>query len=492
MIESARLRVTLPYTLLFAAIVLVSATGIYWLIRNNAYWRLDETLQSTSDVATLSLFHEIQEHRGEGKQSGESALREVLRTMYQNSFPQEQILIRDGGRLIAYKKNLGRPQSDLRKVTLKPGRRHADILDLRIAAKQVYVPEANTAYTIVVSTWRGDVSNDLASVLRALAITISSALLLALLGGYILAKRTLAPLRAMAVTVDAITSNNLDLRVAIVNPNDELGQLARCFNHLLNRLQLAFTQQRQFMADASHELRTPITSALTAAQVTSSGSTRTEEEFREALAIIEEQMLRLRRIVNNMFLLAQADAHALEHHRKTVYLDEIASEACRAVRFVAESKGLRLNLANLRELRCTGDSGLLRQALLILLDNACKYTPAGGSIFVELSATPETCILRISDSGGGIPEWAQERIFERFYRVDKSRSRSGMDHGGAGLGLPIARWIAELHGGTVYLESSTSNGSVFVVKLPRAPESSAGLDADSEALGSSHVLLPGS
>lgn len=248
------------------------------------------------------------------------------------------------------------------------------------------MPEVKTAYTILVSTWRGDVSNDLASVLRALAITISSALLLALVGGYILAKRTLAPLRTMAATVDAITSNNLDLCLPIVNSHDELGQLASRFNHLLERLQNAFMQQRQFMADASHELRTPIASALTAAQVTLSGANRTEGEFREALAIIEEQMLRLRRIVNDMFLLAQADAHALEHRRETVYLDEIAAEACRAVRFVAETKGLRLSLAAPGELRCVGDSGLLRQALLVLLDNACKYTSAGGCVHVRVNS----------------------------------------------------------------------------------------------------------
>lgn len=132
MIESARLRVTLLYMLLFAAIVLASAAGIYGLIRNNAYWRLDETLQSTSDVATLALFHEIEEHRSEGKQAGEAALRDVLRTMYQTSFPQEQIVIRDGARLVVYKRNLGRPQADLRTITLKPGRRHADFLDLRM------------------------------------------------------------------------------------------------------------------------------------------------------------------------------------------------------------------------------------------------------------------------------------------------------------------------------------------------------------------------
>ena len=469
MIESARGRVAVLYTLLFAAIVLAVASGVYWLIRNNAYMRLDQTLETTLDIASLAVRHEIAEHQSQGKQTGEAALREVLETMYQTSFPQEQIVVRDGTRLVAYKRNLGRQQTDLRTVSLKAGKGRANVRDLRIAAKQVYVPQSKTAYTVLVSTWRGDVNNDLASVVRALSITIPSALVLALLGGYLLAKRTLAPLRNMASTVDAITSKNLERRVEVVNRKDEVGQLAIRFNNLLGRLQDAFVQQRQFMADASHELRTPIAAALTASQVTLGGASRTEKEYREALTIVEEQMLRLRRIVGDMFLLAQADAHALQYRWEIVYLDEIVAEACRAIRFLAESKNLRLSVSKLSEMPCAGDSGLLRQALLILLDNACKYTSAGGSIRIDVEITSETYLVRVADTGIGIPESAQPHIFQRFYRVDKSRSRAIADGGGAGLGLPIARWIAEVHGGEITLESSDSSGSVFALHLPRPP-----------------------
>lgn len=469
MIESARGRVAVLYTLLFAAIVLAVASGVYWLIRNNAYMRLDQTLETTLDIASLAVRHEIAEHQSQGKQTGEAALREVLETMYQTSFPQEQIVVRDGTRLVAYKRNLGRQQTDLRTVSLKAGKGRANVRDLRIAAKQVYVPQSKTAYTVLVSTWRGDVNNDLASVVRALSITIPSALVLALLGGYLLAKRTLAPLRNMASTVDAITSKNLERRVEVVNRKDEVGQLAIRFNNLLERLQDAFVQQRQFMADASHELRTPIAAALTASQVTLGGASRTEKEYREALTIVEEQMLRLRRIVGDMFLLAQADAHALQYRWEIVYLDEIVAEACRAIRFLAESKNLRLSVSKLSEMPCAGDSGLLRQALLILLDNACKYTSAGGSIRIDVEITSETYLVRVADTGIGIPESAQPHIFQRFYRVDKSRSRAIADGGGAGLGLPIARWIAEVHGGEITLESSDSSGSVFALHLPRPP-----------------------
>ncbi len=472
MIESTRGKVALLYSLLFAVIVLALATGAYWLIRSNAYLRLDETVHSGSKIASLALIREMDEHRTQGKKAAEAAFRGALETRYQTSLPEEQIVVRDGARLVAYKKNIGRTQSDLRSVTVRPGQSHANVSDLRIVTKPVYVPAVNTTYTVSVSTWRGDVSNDLASVLRALAVTIPSALLLSLVGGYLLARRTLTPLRTMAETVDAITSNNLDRRIAVVNSEDELGQLATRFNNLLERLQNAFGQQRQFMADASHELRTPIASALITAQVTLGTADRTESEYREALTIVEEQMLRLRRIVGDMFLLAQADAHALTYRSEAIYLDEIVAEATRAIRFLAESRGLHLHTAALPEMPYTGDSGLLRQALLVLLDNACKFTPADGCIKIETQQTSKNYVVRVTDTGAGIPASSQERIFERFYRVDKSRSRTGVDGGGVGLGLPIARWIAQVHGGAITLESSGPFGSTFALYLPRTSVSS--------------------
>jgi signal transduction histidine kinase len=273
----------------------------------------------------------------------------------------------------------------------------------------------------------------------------------------------------MASTIDAITSKNLDVRVRIVNPQDEVGQVALRFNRLLDRLQEVFSQQRRFMADASHELKTPIAAALTASQVTLQRANRTEEEHRQALRIVQEQMLRLRRIVNDMFLLAQADSQALQRKMELVYLDEIVAEACRAMRVLCENNGLSLRLADLPEAPCLGDPGLLRQAVIILLDNACKYTPAGGSVEVSLTESEQIYLVSVADTGPGIPPDAQTRIFERFYRVDRSRSRSAADANGsgAGLGLSIASWIARIHSGVVRLQSSSPAGSVFVLDIPK-------------------------
>jgi heavy metal sensor kinase len=322
----------------------------------------------------------------------------------------------------------------------------------------------------MVSTWRGDTQNDLSALLHALEIIIPLSLLLSAAGGYLLARRTLAPLTSMAQTVDSISSARLDRRIEILIPRDELGQLALRFNRLLDRLQEAFEQQRRFMADASHELRTPLSAALTATQVMLREKNRSAEEYREALQIVGEQLRRLRRIVEDMFLLARADTASLEIRREEFYLDELVVESCRAMRLLAERNGVKLKLLQpLPEIRMWGDAGLIRQAIIILLDNACKYTSAGGSVCISLDVQADSCTLRVSDTGPGIPEFAQPYLFERFYQVDSSRSRlqarAGEASSGAGLGLAIARWIAEQHGSRVFLESSSPAGSVFAFQL---------------------------
>jgi signal transduction histidine kinase len=466
--RSARTSAALRYTVFFIAVILGVEGVLYLLIRADAYSRLDQSLKTALSVSDLIIQHEIVEHGG--KEPGETSIRLVLNTEYETSFPQNQIVIREGNRLIAYKPNVGGKQVDLRRVQLPVDNVPKNYKELRIVARQVRVPSVHANYTVLVSTWRGDVNDDLRSVLIALAFTLPFSFLIVAGGGYFLARRTLAPLAELSSTIDAITSKNLDLRVRVVNPQDEVGQVATRFNRLLDRLQDVFSQQRRFMADASHELKTPIAAALTAAQVTLQSTGRSEEEHRQALQIVQEQMLRLRRIVQDMFLLAQSDTRVPERKLELVYLDEIVSEACRAMGVLCENKGVTLHTGDLPEALCMGDPGLLRQAAIILLDNACKYTPRGGSVLVTLAERENTYVLSVADTGPGIPADERPMIFERFYRVDKSRSRCAADANGsgAGLGLSIATWIAKIHRGAVRLHSSTPAGSVFTFEIPKA------------------------
>jgi signal transduction histidine kinase len=227
------------------------------------------------------------------------------------------------------------------------------------------------------------------------------------------------------------------------------------------------------MADASHELRTPLSVALTATQVTLQNPHRDAGELREALSVVEEQLRRLKRIVEDMFILAQADAGAYQASIEPVYLTDIADEALRAARVLAREKNIVVRDSRSdSDLEFAGDEGLLRQLMLILLDNAIKYTPPGGAVNLALEAAENGYILEISDTGPGIAEEDQPMIFERFYRSDKARSRRNAGSGsGAGLGLAIARWITGIHQGAIEATSSPS-GATFRVWLPHRTHSS--------------------
>jgi len=265
-----------------------------------------------------------------------------------------------------------------------------------------------------------------------------------------------------------MSAENLAQRLPIGNSHDELGRLAATFNELFGRLDESLSQQRRFMADASHELRTPLSVMRTATGVTLEQEQRSVSEYRHALKVIDQQVQRLTRIVTDMFTLARADAGRRAINRNDFYLDELIWECVRAAEYLGSRKGVTIRLGKLPEMPYRGDEGLLRQMILNLLDNAIKHSPSDGEVHVRLERQRSEHRILVSDTGLGIPLEAQTHIFERFYRVDRSRSRTeASDLGvGAGLGLSIARWIAESHQGRLELQSSNQTGSVFVASLP--------------------------
>jgi signal transduction histidine kinase len=265
-----------------------------------------------------------------------------------------------------------------------------------------------------------------------------------------------------------INASNLNERLPVPNSRNELGRLAQIFNELLARLDLSFEQQRRFMADASHELRTPVAIVCGESEVALSQQARRPEEYRESLAIVHDEGRRLTRIVEDLFMLARADAGQFEPYLTNFYLDETLADCVRAVRSLAAHHGLSLQYEHAGdELLFRGDEGLIRRMILNLLDNAIKYTPAGGLVCVEFKCDDSSYGITITDTGAGIPEDAQSHIFERFYRADKARSRNGEEGGsGAGLGLSIASWVAEIHNGRITLAASTKQGSTFLISLP--------------------------
>jgi two-component system, OmpR family, sensor kinase len=292
-------------------------------------------------------------------------------------------------------------------------------------------------------------------------------------GGYFLARKSLAPVVAMSSQAGRIGAANLHQRLAVQNERDELGHLARSFNDLLDRLGQSFERQRRFMADASHELRTPVAILRGESEVALSLQARSPEEYRESLSVLHQEAERLTHIVEDLFTLTRADAGQYPLQPRDFYLDELIAECVHSARTLALAKKISLALDGAAEAPIHADESLLRRMILNLLDNAIKYTPEGGKVAVECSREGEEYALRIMDTGTGIPAELRPRIFERFFRADKARSRSESDGGGAGLGLAISRWIAEAHQGRLELTRSDTTGSVFTAYLPVNPRSTA-------------------
>jgi signal transduction histidine kinase len=244
--------------------------------------------------------------------------------------------------------------------------------------------------------------------------------------------------------------------------------LAGSFNELLDRLNQSFERQRRFVADASHELRTPVAILCGEADVALAQQERTQQDYRESLEILRQEAKRLKHIVEDLFTLARADAGQYPLALTDFYLDELLEECSRNVRTLASARKIVLSCKSLGEFPIRADEPLLRRMLLNLLDNAIKYTPEGGSVCLRCVEENGQYRLTVEDSGPGIPVELQRRIFERFFRADKARSRSDNNgSGGAGLGLAIALWIAGAHGGKLELTHSSPRGSEFAAMLPK-------------------------
>jgi two-component system OmpR family sensor kinase len=305
----------------------------------------------------------------------------------------------------------------------------------------------------------------MSGVRRMYLVAIPLLILAAAISGYFLADRSLKPVSSMAEHAAEITASNLHERLPVTG-GDELVRLARVINDLLDRLETSFEQQRRFMADASHELRTPTAIVRTEADVTLSRPSRTTDEYRASIGIMQDAARRLTRIVDDLFLLARADAGHLVVQQSPVYLEDVVDGAVRSVRQLADTRGVTVQLGELVEAPLRGDSDLLGRIVLNLLDNAIKHAPAGGHVMVGMTRSGDTVTVSVVDSGPGIPAEAMDRLFERFFRAEASRPRhEDGDSGGAGLGLAIARRIAEAHAGRLELVSSKPGHTEFRLTL---------------------------
>lgn len=477
--KSIRIRITLWYMAVLAAVLSVTSFIVYGLLAQSRIDRLEARTEVAVHVVASSLEHEIEEHSGVA--AGEASFRRVLAAIHHLSFPDLAFaVVRDG--VVRGEK------SDSEGVKISAGE-----LDKAAAVPLTGTPptgktlkwsqsgrrfiamraelRGSQPYLFVGSSSEREAQHDNIAVRNAFLLGLPVSLLLSAAGGWWLARESFAPIRAMMDAVDGITATVLDRRLPVPSSGDELARLAGTFNNLLARLEHSFEMQRQFMADASHELRTPIHIAHTAGQVMLDSPHRSTEEYREAMQVIDAQMKRLGRVVQDMFLLARADSGAVPLQISKFYLEEVVADCAKGARLIAQPLKIRIEEAPCGESPCQGDESLIRQAIMILLDNAIKYS--GDNAVVQISLTLEECAdagegfyrILVADSGPGIEPSLQAHIFERFFRADKARSRTASNSSGAGLGLPIGRCIASVHGGSLDLERSNENGSCFRLRL---------------------------
>ena len=474
-IETVRGRLTAFYVTALAVVLIIVGGLIYVLLARALYARIDEGLYALVQITVTSLTNDLVE--------GQDVADAARSTAAELSSPQQMLAIYDDtGRLLA---DGGRdddlnialpaldtiPTDDAILQTVVEARDEDD--RHRLALRRIIIPSHDARYIVVAGSSLEPTDEELESLREILAYVVPIALMLAGIGGWFLTRQGLAPVAAMVERARKMGAENLSARLPVANPRDELGRLAETFNDLLSRLEASITTQRQlmatqrqFMADASHELRTPVTTTRTAANVALQRQHREEHEYRETLTIIEQQATRLSRIVDDMFTLARADAGTYPVRQMPMYLDEVVDDVVKAARVLASTREVSIEAATIPSAALTGDEDLIRRLMVNLLDNAIRYTPPGAAVRVDLERAPGGYALSISDHGPGIPPDVQPYIFERFYRADTARARRGEADGGAGLGLALARWITEVHDGNLTLTRSSEAGTTFTAFLP--------------------------
>jgi signal transduction histidine kinase len=308
----------------------------------------------------------------------------------------------------------------------------------------------------------------------AIAVSVGAAAA----GGWWLAGRTLRPIGAMAAATDRITAAGHGERLPVANPHDELGRLGTRVNALLDRLDGALALQRQFLADAAHELRTPIARMRSRVDLALQPVTSSDADVRATLEAIDRDLARTTELVDELLQLARADAGVRRPALVPAFLDDVVMDAVQAWHATIERRGLRLEVETVEEAPARLDTVLVDRLVGVLLDNASRYTPSGGRVAVRVRRERGAAVLEVRDTGIGMSDDERARAFERFFRGERART---LVPDGTGLGLPIAAWVAEVHGAALTLEPNVGGGTVARVAFPPFDRSQAapgeGVDA---------------
>ena len=455
-----RLRLTIWYVLLLALILAAFAAGVYLLLRHNLNQNLNDSIQNRAGA----LLNVVQFEGDRPVLQGQGSPRDPA---------EEEYFVRvfDASGAVSFDN-----RSFLGGVSIDPDavnhvlagnsttRRTEFIEDddpMRVAILPI-IRNAAVLGALEVGQSEEDVSETLSSLLLGLAIACAVTLVVAGAGGGFLARQALLPIDTITRAARQISGEDLSRRLDLDLPNDEVGRLSRTFDEMIARLDDAFRRQRQFTSDASHELRTPLTIIKGQIDV-ALNKEREPEAYRQVLQAVNDEVDRLIRLAGSLLTLTRADAGRIPMAFERVEVANVANGVVEQVRTAADEKGVEIELDPSSPVTIEADEDLLLQLMLNLLDNAIKYTSAGGRINVGWRMNGRQAELRVQDTGIGISEEHIPFLFDRFYRVDRARSRA---EGGVGLGLAISHWIVESHGGSIHVESTPDKGSTFTVLLP--------------------------
>jgi len=446
--RSVRIRLTLWYTAALAGIILCFALGIYLFVRSSLLQQIDGQLHRDMSTVTRVI-------RDEPNEINELAQHGSV-DLFQTSSGNEVIAETDSWSRFALEKAIAGKNSAAPWSWKAPS-------DLYYRVKILTLAEPGHTYLVAVAEDEQTLRQSLESLAIILLFGTPLSLSLAIIGGYFLAGRVIAPVAALAAKAGEITAERLSERLPIEAPHDEFGRLATVFNQTFARLEDSFERLRRFTADASHELRTPLTAIRSVGEVGLQENTDAAA-CREVIASMLEEADRLTKLVDSLLTLSRADTGPVQLKREATDLSALAVAVGDFIQVLAEEKEQGLVIDAAEPVLADVDPATLRQALIDLADNAVKYTPQQGCIRIAVRGTAAgEAIIEVIDDGPGIPKEHHSRIFDRFYRIDKGRSR---DMGGTGLGLAIARWAVEVNGGRIELESEEGSGSTFRIVLP--------------------------
>ncbi len=470
--RSIRLTLTLWYAVTLAVILVLFSSFFYLTFKRELYLEVDQELLAIAEgIASPTLEPFLH--------TPPSAFEQVLEDFIGPRVAGKFVQVLDASaRVATASKNLQDQRIAVREEDLLKAAQGKIVYatvgvwegqPLRIVSYPIMV-NGRLVYLVQVGAPMMAAQDMLKKILIVLGVSIPLSLFLFGYGGWFLAGLSLKPVDILTRSAKKITAENLSQRLEVLNPHDEIGELAATFNNTLARLEAAFSRMRQFSADVSHELRTPLTILRGETEVALRW-VKEPEEYRAILQSNLEEIKRMSEIIEYLLDQAKAEEGMLRLELSEVTLNDLLNELVAQTKVLARQKGVVLAFEALYPVVISGDRLRLRQIFLNLLDNAVKYTPAGGEVRVVLDSAERYARVAVIDTGSGIAEDDLPYLFDRFYRVDKARNRAD---GGTGLGLSLSRSLAEAHGGRIEVVSQQGMGSVFTAYLPLPAETSDG------------------